>query len=77
MKLLLIELWNLQSRKKSFTLLETLASLIILSIVVSGASELLKDNVSYQTYKDLQIIENSFYKDGKVIDTKNIKFVKL
>jgi len=75
--LLLIELWNLQSHKKSFTLLETLASLIILSIVVSGASELLKDNVSYQTYKDLQIIENSFYKDGKVIDTKNIKFVKL
>jgi len=66
----------LQNLKKSFSLLETLVSLIILSIIISGFSHLFTVNMSYQTYKDLQEIENKFYFDGNVTDIKNIKFAK-
>ncbi|MCK5110438.1 MAG: prepilin-type N-terminal cleavage/methylation domain-containing protein [Arcobacteraceae bacterium] len=68
-------LWNLQ-RAKSFSLLETLISLIILSIVISGFSQVLTSNISYQTYKDLQICENDFYLTGQIINSDKIKFVQ-
>jgi prepilin-type N-terminal cleavage/methylation domain-containing protein len=76
-KQLIIEPWNLQNHKRSFTLFETLITLIILSIIISGFSQLFTTNISYQTYKDLQIIENEFYLNKTVTNTKNIKFIKL
>lgn len=62
--------------KKSFSLFETIISLIILSIVISGFSKLFTSKISYQTYKDLQDIENQFYLNGKVSDDYDeIKFI--
>jgi Tfp pilus assembly protein PilV len=65
----------LPNLKKSFSLFETLISLIILSIIISGFSQLFKSNISYQTYKDLQSIENEFYQTNKVNNTDKIKFI--
>ncbi len=71
----MIEHWNLQSHKRAFSLFETLISLIILSIVISGFSLLFTQNISYQRYKDLQIQENEFYQNATVTNTSDIKFI--
>jgi len=62
--------------KKSFSLFETLISLIILSIVISGFSVLFTTNISYQTYQELQKIENKFYMDNTIINNGKIKFIQ-
>jgi Tfp pilus assembly protein PilV len=61
---------------KSFSLFETLISLIILSIVISGFSKVLTSNISYQTYKDLQKSENNFYLTGEALNNEKIKFIQ-
>ena len=71
----MIEHWNLRNHKKAFGLLETLISLIILSIVISGFSLLFTNNISYQIYKDLQDRENEFYQTGKITNSADIKFM--
>ncbi len=63
-------------RVKSFSLFETLISLIILSIVISGFSKVLTSNNSYQIYKDLQESENSFYLTGQITNSDEIKFIQ-
>ncbi|VAY86867.1 hypothetical protein MNB_ARC-1_1090 [hydrothermal vent metagenome] len=62
--------------KKSFSLFETLISLIILSMIMGGFTAILTTNMSYQTYKDLQLVENKFYLDGTIIQNENIQFFK-
>jgi Tfp pilus assembly protein PilV len=62
--------------KKSFSLFETLISLIILSIVISGFSVLFTTNISYQTYQELQKIENNFYLHNTVTNNGKIKLIQ-
>ena len=64
------------SNLKSFSLFETLLSLIILSITISGFGHLFTTNTSYQTYKELQTQENQFILTGQVNSTDKIKFIQ-
>ena len=63
-------------KTKAFTLFETLISLVILSITISGLVNLFSTSNSYQTYKDLQEQENNFYLKGTVTSNDKIKFIQ-
>ena len=52
--------------KISFTLIETLISLIIISILISGFSKFINNNSNYNIYQDLQKAQNEFIKNGTI-----------
>jgi len=53
--------------KNSFTLIETLLSLIIVSIIISGFAKLINPNTNYKKYQELQKAQNEFTKTNKII----------
>ncbi|HIP11519.1 MAG TPA: hypothetical protein EYG73_02255 [Arcobacter sp.] len=55
--------------KNSFTIIETLLSLIIASVIISGFSQLINDDSNYTLYQDLQKAQNEFIKTNKVSNT--------
>jgi len=55
--------------KNSFTLIETLISLIIVSILLSGFSKLISNNSNYLVYRNLQKAQNEFILNGTVTST--------
>jgi len=59
--------------KNSFTLIEVLSSLIIISIIISGFSNIVIANNKQDNYKKLNISYNNFL-DNKVTSTKDIIF---
>jgi len=44
---------------------------------MSGFSALFTTNISYQTYKDLQKVENEFYLNKTITNTNKISFTQL
>jgi hypothetical protein len=49
--------------------------LIILSVIISGYSNILLNNTISENYNNLQIAYNNFL-DNKQISTNNIKFIE-
>ncbi|MBT3281149.1 MAG: hypothetical protein HOF69_06875 [Campylobacteraceae bacterium] len=65
--------------KKSFTLIETIFALTIISIMIGGFFNLYKIQVSYSVYNELQVAENEFLSNtnlNSIYESKNIKLVK-
>ena len=62
-------------KRNSFTLLETLISLIIVSIILSSLQILnVKDN-AITNYNQLNTIENNYSKNKLITNTNEFKFV--
>jgi len=61
--------------KSSFTIIEVMFGLIILSVIISGYSNILLNNTISENYNNLQIAYNNFL-DNKQISTNNIKFIE-
>ena len=53
----------------SFTLIETLISLIIVSILLSGFSKLISNDSNYLVYQNLQKAQNEFILNGTITST--------
>ncbi len=62
--------------KSSFTLIETLLSLIIISIMISGFAKFINNPTNLSTYVNLQSVQNEFVKTGNIIDYEQFKFEK-
>ena len=66
---------NLQ--KTSFTILEVLMSLILISIIVSSFSKLVLNNYSNTVYNSLNKTRNSFVQDLSITtDFEHYKFIE-
>jgi len=55
--------------KNSFTIIETLISLIIVSILISGFTKLIRTNSQYNTYIELQKAQNDFILHGYITNS--------
>jgi Tfp pilus assembly protein PilV len=53
-------------QKNSFTLIETLLSLIIVSIIIGGFSKFINQKTNYTTYQNLQKAQNEFTLYGTI-----------
>lgn len=58
------------------SLFETLISLVILAVLISGFSTVFNKNSSYELYNQLQADENLFYSNQKVNNSTNIIYVQ-
>ncbi|MCK5293843.1 MAG: prepilin-type N-terminal cleavage/methylation domain-containing protein [Arcobacteraceae bacterium] len=52
--------------KNSFTLIETLLSLIIISIIISGFSSFINQDNNFSTYQNLQKSQNEFIQTNTI-----------
>jgi len=59
--------------KNSFTLIEVLSSLIIISVIILGFSNIIISNNKKDNYEKLNIAYDNFL-DNKAISTKDIIF---
>ena len=64
--------------KNSFTLIETLLSLVIISIILGGFYTLINQNNDFKTYNTLQKAQNDFISNDDINNTSynGIKFFK-
>jgi len=62
--------------KNSFTLIETLLSLIIISVIISGFTKFINNPSKLSTYNELQNAHNNYQKNGAITDGENFVFSK-
>ncbi|MDD2699498.1 MAG: prepilin-type N-terminal cleavage/methylation domain-containing protein [Arcobacteraceae bacterium] len=62
--------------KNSFTLIETLLSLIIISVIISGFTKFINNPTNLSTYNNLQTAHNDFLKTGNISDYEQFQFNK-
>jgi Tfp pilus assembly protein PilV len=62
--------------KNSFTLIETLLSLIIISVIISGFTKFINNPSKLSTYNELQNTHNNYQKNGAITDGENFVFSK-
>jgi Tfp pilus assembly protein PilV len=62
--------------KNSFTLIETLLSLIILSVIIGGFTKFINNPTKLSTYNELQNAHNSYLKSGTITENENFTFAK-
>jgi len=53
-------------QKNSFTLIETLFSLIIVAVIIGGFTKIINQPIRYQRYQDLQKAQNEYILYGAV-----------
>jgi hypothetical protein len=61
--------------KSSFSLLETLLSLIILLVIISEFSNILSIDENYEVYKELEMAHNEFILKGSI--TTPLQYINL
>ncbi len=62
--------------KNSFTLIETLFSLIILSVIIGGYTGFITNHKSVNIYNELQNTHNNFIQTGNIVESENFTFNK-
>ncbi len=60
--------------KSSFTLVETLLALVILSVIISGYNQFITNPLKQQTYQELQNSHNNFLRTTTIINSEYFSF---